>query len=195
MQRLDGKRIAVLVTDGFEEVELTDPMRALKEAGARAEIVSPSGGGSNGKVKASRHDQPGQEFDVDTPLERADPRSYDALLLPGGVRNPDALRMNEKAVQFVRSFFDESKPVAAICHGPWMVVEAGAAKGRNMTSWPSLKTDIQNAGGTWTDEPVVVDVGLVTSRKPADLPQFNEKMCQEFARAVHAPQVLAGAGD
>jgi protease I len=189
-KNLKGKRVAVLVDLGFEESELTGPMKALKDAGARPEIVSPQ----NGKVKSWQHDKWGQDFPVDVPLDRAKADDYEALLLPGGVMNPDKLRMNEKAVHFVRAFFDAGKPVAAICHGPWMVVEGGGVRGRKMTSWPSLKTDIQNAGGVWVNEPVVVDNGLVTSRKPDDLPQFNEKMCEEFAEGIHRrAQVPAGA--
>jgi protease I len=190
-QRLDGKKVAILVDLGFEETELVGPMKALEDAGARPEIVSPQ----KGKVRSWQHDKWGRDFPVDVPLERAEPSAYAALLLPGGVMNPDKLRMNEAAVRFVRAFVDADKPIAAICHGPWTLIEAGAVRGRKMTSWPSLKSDLQNAGATWVDQPVVVDNGLVTSRKPDDIPRFNEKMCEEFAEGAHArEEVPAGRG-
>jgi protease I len=176
MQELEGLRIAILATDGFEQSELLDPRRALDEAGATTEVVSPNAT----QVKAWNHQNWGLSVDVDQLLEDANPDRYDALVLPGGVMNPDALRMQPKAVAFVRAFFDADKPVAAICHGPWTVVESGAADGHRMTSWPSLRTDIQNAGGEWVDEEVVVDGNLVTSRKPADLPAFNREMVELF---------------
>jgi len=149
------------------------PRTALQPASA---LVSPV----SGKVKGMHHDKPGDQFDVDTPLKKADPNDYDALLLPGGVANPDTLRMDADAVKFVKAFADAGKPIAAICHGPWTLIEAGVAKGRHMTSWPSLKTDLKNAGADWTDEEVVVDRGVVTSRKPDDIPAFNKKMIEEF---------------
>ena len=186
--RLEGKKVAVLVDQGFEEVEMTEPIEALKEAGARPQVVSPQ----KGKVKAFRHDHWGDEFPVDVPLDRANPDDFDALVLPGGVMNPDHLRMNDRAVRFVKSFVDSGKPIAAICHGPWTLIEADGVKGRRITSWPSLKTDLKNAGAEWVDEKVVVDRGLVTSRKPDDLPDFNRKMCEEFAEGVHQPVGAAG---
>lgn len=187
MGALDGRSVAILVANGFEEVELTEPRSALQEAGARADIVSPE----KGAVRAWRHGEWGDDFDVDVPLEQADSAGYDALLLPGGVMNPDKLRINETAVRFVRSFFDAAKPIAAICHGPWTLIEAGVVEGREVTSWPSLRTDLKNAGATWVDREVVVDRGLVTSRKPHDLPAFNEKMIKEFeeGRRVERPAV------
>ncbi len=181
-EKLTGKTVAILVTDGFEQVELEKPRKALEEAGARTEIVSPK----DGPLKAWDEDDFGDKFDVDVSLQEADPSSYDALLLPGGVMNPDKLRMDPAAVKFVRSFFDAGKPVAAICHGPWTLIEAGVVRGRKLTSYPSLKTDLLNAGAKWVDEVVVTDNGLVTSRKPSDIPQFNEKMIEEFSEGVHA---------
>src|SRR5579862_3001092 len=176
-QRLDGKRIAILVTDGFEQVELTEPRKALDLAGAQTQIVSPA----EGKVKGWQEKQWGDELPVDVPLRDAGPEDYDGLLLPGGVMNADKLRTNPKAVRFVKAFFAAHKPVAAICHGPWMLVEANVVCGRTLTSWPSLLTDIRNADGNWVDQRVVVDHGLVTSRNPSDIPAFNEKMIEEFA--------------
>ena len=182
--RLNAKKIAILVADGFEQVELTEPRKALEEAGATTEIISPA----DGKVKGWEETDWGKKFKVDLPLDEADPDNYDALLLPGGVMNPDKLRMNPDAVKFVRAFFDEGKPVAAICHGPWTLIEAGVIKGRRVTSYPSIQNDLKNAGAQWVDEEVVVDNGLVTSRKPADLPAFNRKMLEEFAEGIHHPQ-------
>jgi protease I len=179
--RLDGKRVAILVTDGFEQVEMTEPRKALEDAGARTDLVSPA----RGKVKGWQHTKWGDEFPVDVPLDAARPDDYDALVLPGGVMNPDKLRMNERAVHFVRAFFDEGKPVAAICHGPWTLIEADVVRGRTVTSWPSLKTDLKNAGANWVNREVVTDNGLVTSRKPDDLPAFNRKMIEEFGEGVH----------
>jgi protease I len=179
--RLDGKRIAILATNGFEQSELLDPRKALDAAGAKTQVVSPE----KGKIKGWNHTAWGEEVGVDITLDTADPSVFDALLLPGGVMNPDKLRMVPAAVHFVREFFAARKPVAAICHGPWMLVEAGAVRGRTLTSWPSLQTDIRNAGGTWVDEEVVVDNGVVTSRKPADIPVFNRKMIEEFAEGRH----------
>jgi protease I len=183
-QNLNGKKVAILVEDGFEQVELTSPKQALEQAGAKAEIVSPK----HDKVKGWDHTNWGQEFPVDVPLEQANPNNYDALLLPGGVMNPDKLRMNQQAVQFVRNFFEQGKPVASICHGPWMLVEADIARGRKLTSYPSIKTDVKNAGGNWVDQEVVVDQGLVTSRSPKDLPAFNQKLIEEVAEGQHARQ-------
>ncbi len=178
---LNGKRVAIVVANGFEQVEMTDPRKALDQAGAQTDLVSPE----EGKVKGWQHTRWGDEFDVDVSLDDADPSDYDALLLPGGVMNPDKLRMNEKAVRFVKSFFDSRKPVAAICHGPWTLIEAGVVKGRKVTSWPSIRTDLKNAGANWVDRDVVVDSGLVTSRKPDDIPAFNEKMIEEFQEGRH----------
>ena len=176
-KRLEGKRVAILVADGFEQVELTGPKEALDGAGARTQIVSPV----EGKVTGWHHYEAGDKFTVDVPLAEADASEFDALLLPGGVANPDQLRMNPEAVAFVKAFFDEGKPVAAICHGPWTLIEAGAVKGRRMTSWPSIKTDLINAGADWVDEEVVTDNGLVTSRKPDDIPAFNREAIKLFA--------------
>lgn len=182
--KLSGKKIAILVAQGFEQIEMTDPRKALDEAGARTNLISPE----QGKVRAFQHDKWGEDFKVDVPLNKANPDDYDALLLPGGVMNPDHLRQNTMAVDFVRSFVQSGKPIAAICHGPWTLIEAGGVKGRHMTSWPSLKTDLRNAGAEWSDQPVVTDNGLVTSRKPADIPAFNKKMIEEFAEGIHSPR-------
>lgn len=180
---LSGMTIAILVTDGFEEVELTGPCGALDEAGARTMIVSPK----EGTVRSWRFTEWGGDFPVDTPLGGASADDFDALLLPGGVINPDKLRTIGDAVAFVRTFFDAGKPVASICHGPWTIIEAGGANGRRLTSWPSLKSDLENAGAEWVDQEVVVDQGLVTSRKPDDIPAFNPAMIDLFARA-RSPQ-------
>lgn len=182
--RLSGKRVAILATDGVEQIELTEPRKALDEAGAKTTLVSPK----EGKIKAWKHDEWGDELTVDLPLSRASVNDFDALLLPGGVMNPDHLRTEKSAVNFVRSFFSNGKPIAAICHGPWMLVEAGAVNGRTVTSWPSLQTDIRNAGGDWVDREVVTDEGIVTSRNPNDIPAFNLKMIEEFAEGDHSAQ-------
>ena len=180
--RLSGCRVAVLVADGFEQVELTEPMASLRTSGADARIVSPVAGA---QVKGWKHTDWGDAFDVDVPLGEAEPADYDALLLPGGVMNPDTLRTVPGALSFVRAFFDAGKPVAAICHGPWTLIDAGVVDGRRMTSYPSIRTDLENAGARWVDAEVVVDRGLVTSRKPDDLPAFNRKMLEEFAEGRH----------
>jgi protease I len=177
---LQGKTIAILATDGFEQSELTKPKKALEEAGAQTQVVSPAGK----KIKGWDRKDWGEEVPVDITLDSADPARYDALLLPGGVMNPDQLRMNPAAVRFVKHFFEHAKPVAAICHGPWMLVEAGAVQGRTVTSWPSLKTDVRNAGGTWVDEEVVLSNGVVTSRKPEDIPAFNRQMIDLFSKGA-----------
>lgn len=177
MATLTGMKVAILVAEGFEQVELTDPRKALDEAGAQTLIVS----SAKGEVQGWKHFDKADKFKVDVPLEQADANEFDALLLPGGVANPDQLRTKPEAVQFVREFFAAGKPVAAICHGPWTLIEADAVKGRTLTSWPSLKTDLKNAGAKWVDQEVVVDKGLVTSRKPADIPAFNRRMLDEFA--------------
>lgn len=180
-QELNGRRVAILVTDGFEQSELEQPRAALQKAGAKAEIVSPN----DSKVKSWARKDFGPSLDVDVKLSQAKANDYDALLLPGGVMNPDTLRTIPEAVAFVKTFFDSKKPVAAICHGPQMLIEAGVVKGRRLTSYPSLKTDLKNAGAQWVDEEVVNDHGLVTSRKPDDIPRFNEKMIEEFAEGPH----------
>jgi protease I len=177
-KKLDGLRVAILVTDGFEQVELEKPRQALHDAGAQTKIVSPAGK----KVKAWDMTDWGSHFATDVVLDDARADEFDALLLPGGVMNPDALRIIPTAVAFVKAFFDAGKPVASICHGPWMVLEAAAARGRRMTSWPSLKTDLRNAGAQWVDAEVMVDGNLVTSRKPDDIPAFNREMIALFAR-------------
>lgn len=178
-ETLSGLKVAILVADGFEQVEMTEPRQALDDAGADTEIVSPR----EDQVKAWRFTEWGDSFPVDTPLAGARFDDYDALLLPGGVINPDTLRTLPEAVSFVKAFFDAGKPVASICHGPWTIIEARAASGRRLTSWPSLRTDLQNAGADWVDEQVVVDRGLVTSRNPGDIPAFNPAMIDLFAGA------------
>jgi len=183
-KQLLGKRVAILATDGVEGGELLEPRKALDEAGARTVVVSPN----TGKIRGWEHDHWGDDILVDQSLESVRADDFDALMLPGGVMNPDHLRQNESAVQFVRSFFEAGKPVAAICHAPWMLVEAVVVAGRTLTSWPSLRTDIRNAGGEWVDREVVTDEGLVTSRKPDDIPAFNRKMIEEFAEGLHEPQ-------
>ena len=181
---LRNKRVAVLAENGFEQSELMEPRKALQEAGAVADVVSPQ----SGKIKGWKHTNWGDEVAVDRRLDDARPDEYDALLLPGGVMNPDKLRMNPRAVQFVKHFVDTGKPIAAICHGPWPLIEAGGVRGRRVTSWPSLQTDLRNAGAEWVDEEVVTDRGLVTSRKPDDIPAFNRKMIEEFAEGRHDPR-------
>ena len=181
---LKNKRVAILATDGVEQVELLEPRKALQEAGAKTEVISPK----SGQIKGWNHTEWGQQIPVDRELKSANPNDYDALLLPGGVMNPDFLRMDQNAVRFVKSFFEAHKPVAAICHGPWMLVEADVVRGRKLTSWPSLQTDIRNAGGEWVDEQVITDQGLVTSRKPDDIPAFNKKIIEEFAEGKHQAQ-------
>jgi deglycase len=181
---LQGKKIAFLATDGVEQVELTEPWKAVEQAGGQPELVSLE----SGEIQAFNHLDHGDTFSVDTEVAQAQAGDYDALVLPGGVANPDFLRMDENAVTFVQDFFEQGKPVGVICHGPWTIVEAGVVKGRTITSWPSLQTDILNAGGNWVDEEVVVDAGLVSSRKPDDLPAFCAKIVEEFAEGEHAEQ-------
>jgi protease I len=176
---LSGLRVAILATDGFEQSELLDPQAAIEDAGAETDIVSLK----VGTIRGWKDKSWGQEVEVNETLDSVDPEDYDALLLPGGVMNPDSLRVEPKAVAFVKAFFDANKPVAAICHGPWTIVEAGASKGRQMTSWPSLKSDIVNSGGRWVDQEVVVDRNLVTSRKPDDLPAFNRAIVKLLSSA------------
>jgi len=180
--QLAGRKIAILLTDGFEQVEMTEPRKALEEAGAKTQLVSPK----KDQVEGWNHFEKGDKFRVDVALQSARAGDFDALLLPGGVANPDQLRIIPEAVRFVQEFLSANKPIAAICHGPWMLVEAGGVKGRTLTSWPSLKTDILNAGGTWQDRDVVTDNGVITSRKPDDIPAFNRVMIEEFTVASHA---------
>ena len=191
--QLEGKRIAFVTADeGVEQVELERPWEAIEDEGAEVELLSPGGG----EVQGFEHLDKGKTFEADGKISEADSSDYDGLVLPGGVANPDQLRMDEDAVAFVRSFFEAGKPVAAICHAPWALVEAGVVEGRTLTSFPSLRTDIRNAGGNWVDEEVHVDAGLVTSRKPDDLDAFNEKAIEEFAEGVHDEQreQTVGAG-
>ncbi|HEY3855431.1 MAG TPA: type 1 glutamine amidotransferase domain-containing protein [Verrucomicrobiae bacterium] len=183
---LNGKKVAILVANGFEEDELMSPRKALEEAGAQTKVVSPE----SGKVKAWKNTDWGKEVKVDVPLDTANPGDYDALLLPGGVMNPDHLRRNKKALDFVRAFFQAHKPVGAICHGPWTLIDAGVVRGRKMTSYESIQTDLKNAGANWEDKEVIVDNGLVTSRKPDDLPAFNRKLIEEVAAGLHERQTV-----
>jgi len=178
-QRLDGRKVAVLATNGFEQSELEKPVEALRSAGAEVEVVSLE----SGQIQGMEHDEKGRKVDVDRAIATVAPEDYDALVLPGGVANPDKLRVADAAVDFVRSFAEAGKPIAAICHGPWTLINAEAIAGRRMTSWPSLEADLRNAGADWVDEEVVVDRGLVTSRKPDDLPAFCSKMIETFAAA------------
>jgi protease I len=181
---LQGKRIAFLAADGVEQVELTEPWKAVEKAGAEPVLLSLEAG----EIQAFEHLDHGDTFTVDEEVAKADPADFDGLVLPGGVANPDFLRADRDAVAFVRAFFDRGKPVAAICHGPWTLIDAGVVKGRTLTSWPSLRTDLRNAGATWVDEEVHVDQGLVTSRNPDDLPAFCAKLVEEFAEGVHEGQ-------
>jgi len=185
--KLQGKRVAFLATDMFEQVELTEPWKAVEQAGGTPELFSLE----EGEIQGFNHYDKGDTLKVDKTVEEASASDYDALVLPGGVGNPDTLRGDENAVAFVREFFEQAKPVGAICHGPWMLVEAGVVRGRKVTSWPTLQTDIRNAGGEWVDEEVVVDQGLVTSRKPDDLPAFNDKIVEEFCEGKHAEQAAS----
>jgi protease I len=187
-EKLNGKRIAILATEGFEQSELEQPRGALDEAGADSDLISPQ----DGEIRAWDEDDFGDSFEVDVKLSDANADDYDGLLLPGGVMNPDKLRLEPKAVEFVRAFFAAGKPVAAICHGPQLLIEADVVRGRKVTSYPSVKKDLINAGAKWVDEEVVVDNGLVTSRKPDDIPAFNAKMIEEFAEGVHAGQTTGG---
>lgn len=182
---LAGKKVAFLLTDGFEQVEFTKPWAAIKDAGATVELISLE----KGKIQGYNHAEKADTFNVDKTINEVKAEDYNGLVLPGGVHNPDTLRTNKKAVAFVRDFFKQHKPVAAICHGPWTLIEAGVVDGRTLTSWPSLKTDIENAGGKWVDREVVVDNGLTTSRKPEDLDAFCAKAVEELAEGKHAEQV------
>jgi protease I len=186
-KKLEGKKVAILVADGFEQIELTAPKEALEAAGAVTEIVSPA----RDDVQGWNHDEKADAFHVDMPLDRARSDDYDALLLPGGVRNPDELRQLTRALEFVDGFFATGKPVAAICHASWTLIEAGVVDGKKITSWPSLRTDLRNAGANWVDRDVVVDHGLVSSRKPSDIPAFNKKMIEEFANGKQRKQAAA----
>ncbi len=188
-RKLDGKKVAILVTDGFEQVEMTNPREALEEAGAETKIVSLN----PGKIQGMHHADKGDKFDVDLTLDEARPEEFDALLIPGGLMNPDALRSTDDALEFTRHFFREGKPVAAICHGPWVLIDARVVRGRTLTSWPAIKTDVKNAGGKWINEEVVVDNGLVTSRKPDDIPAFNKKMIEEFCEGRHEAMATAAS--
>jgi len=189
--KLQGKRVAFLATDMVEQVELTEPWQAVKDEGAAVELISLE----EGEIQGFNHYDKADEFKVDRTVEEARADDYDALVIPGGVGNPDTMRTDENAVQLVRDFFEQGKPVGVICHGPWMLVEAGVVRGRKVTSWPSLQTDIRNAGGNWVDEEVVVDQGLVTSRKPDDLPAFNKKIIEEFAEGRHEEQAAKTQAD
>jgi protease I len=183
-EQLKGRRIAVLATDGFEQVELTEPVKALKDAGAEVEIISPK----TGQIQGYKHHDKGDMVKVDRALDQAKPDDYAGLVLPGGVINPDALRLEPKAISFIQHFVQSGKPIGAICHGPWPLIDAGGVKGRKMTSWPSLKNDLINAGAKWEDSEVVTDQGIVTSRKPDDIPAFNRKIIEEFAEGKHSRQ-------
>lgn len=179
--KLSGKNVAILAADGFEQVELTKPRAALDEAGAKTTVVSLR----SGKIQGMNHADKGDTVTVDQTLGDAKPEEFDALMIPGGLMNPDALRSSEEALEFVRHFFREGKPVAAICHAPWVLIDASVIRGRTVTSWPAIKTDVRNAGANWVDQEVVVDNGLVTSRKPDDIPAFNKKMIEEFCEGRH----------
>jgi protease I len=185
--KLEGKKVAILVTDGFEQVEMTKPRQALDEAGAETKIVSTH----SGQIFGMNHADKGDKFDVDLTLDEARPEEFDALMIPGGLLNPDTLRSNDNALEFARHFFNKGKPVAAICHGPQVLISADLVRGRKMTSWPAIKVDMRNAGASWVDEEVVVDNGVVSSRKPDDIPAFNKKMIEEFCEGRHA--TMAGA--
>jgi protease I len=184
---LNGKKVAILVAEGFEQSEMTEPRTALEKAGAETDIVSPA----KGEVQGWNHFDKADRFNVDADLQSASADDYDALLLPGGVANPDQLRTDPKAVQFVRHFVESGKPVGVICHGPWTLIEAGVVRGRTLTSWPSLRTDLVNAGAQWVDQEVVTDRGLVSSRKPADLPAFCRKLVEEIGEGQHASRKAA----
>jgi protease I len=183
-QKLQGKRVAIIAADMVEQVELVEPRKALDKAGAKTELLSLK----PGEIQGFNHFDKADKHRVDRLVEEANASDYDALMIPGGIGNPDQLRLDENIVSFVRDFFEAGKPVAAICHAPWVLIEAGAVRGRKVTSWPSLQTDLRNAGGDWVDEEVVVDNGLVTSRKPDDIPAFTKKMIEEIAEGIHSKQ-------
>ena len=188
--KLSGKRVAILAADGFEQVEMTKPRGALEDAGAQVQIVSVK----SGQIQGMHHADKGERFDVDLTLDEARPNEFDALMIPGGLMNPDTLRSTPEALDFTRHFFEEGKPVAAICHAPWVLIDAGVIRGRRITSWPAIKTDVRNAGAIWIDEEVVVDNGLVTSRKPDDIPAFNKKMVEEFCEGRHTEMAHSQSG-
>ncbi len=181
-KKLDGKKVAILVTDGFEQAEMVKPRQALIDEGAQTKIVSLK----SGQIQGMNHADKGDKFDVDLTLKDARPEDFDAILIPGGLLNPDQLRSTPEALEFTRHFFENGKPAAVICHGPWVLIDAGLVRGRTLTSWPAIRTDVENAGGKWVDQEVVVDNGLVTSRSPDDIPAFNRKMVEEFAEGRHA---------
>jgi len=181
-KKLQGKKVAIIAADMFEQVELVEPRKALDEAGATTEVISLK----PGQIQGFNHYDKADKVEVDKTIEEVEASDYDALMIPGGVGNPDQLRTDENVVRFLQDFYESGKPIAAICHGPWVLVESGIVRGRKLTSWPSLQTDIRNAGGEWVDEKVVVDQGIVTSRKPDDIPAFNKKMIEEFAEGKHA---------
>jgi protease I len=183
-RKLKGKRVAIVAADMVERVELIEPRKALEEAGAETELISLE----PGEIRTFNHFDPADSEKVDKAVEEVDASDYDALMIPGGVGNPDQLRGDENMVAFVRDFFEQGKPVAAICHAPWVLIDAGVVRGRTVTSWPTVGTDLRNAGASWVDQEVVVDGGLVTSRKPDDIPAFNKKMIEEFAEGMHARQ-------
>jgi protease I len=183
-QKLQGKKVAIIAADMVEQVELVEPRKALEEAGATTHLISMK----PGEIQGFNHFDPADKLKVDKTVEEVDASEYDGLMIPGGVGNPDQMRGDENMVAFVRAFFEAGKPVAAICHAPWMLVEADVVRGRKVTSWPTLQTDIRNAGGNWVNEEVVVDQGLVTSRKPDDIPAFNKKMIEEFCEGAHTGQ-------
>lgn len=185
--RLHGKRVAILVAEGFEQVEMVEPRKSLQDAGAETTLVSPA----DGEVQGWNHYDKADRFEVEVTLAEADPGNFDALLLPGGVANPDQLRTDPRAIRFIRRFVDDGKPIGVICHGPWTLIEADAVKGRKITSWPSLKTDLMNAGAQWVDQEVVTDQGLVSSRKPDDIPAFSRKLVEEIAEGTHAARKVA----
>jgi protease I len=189
--KLSGKKVAILAADGFEQVELTKPRAALDEAGATTTVVSLKAG----KIQGMNHADKGDTVAVDQTLNKAKPEEFDALMIPGGLMNPDTLRSSEEALEFVRHFFREGKPVAAICHAPWVLIDASVIRGRTVTSWPAIKTDIRNAGAHWVDQEVVVDNGLVTSRKPDDIPAFNQKMIEEFCEGRHTATSGTGSAE
>jgi protease I len=189
--KLSGKKVAILAADGFEQVELTRPRAALDEAGATTTVVSLKAG----KIQGMNHADKGDTVAVDQTLDKAKPEEFDALMIPGGLMNPDTLRSSEQALEFVRHFFREGKPVAAICHAPWVLIDASVIRGRTVTSWPAIKTDVRNAGAHWVDQEVVVDNGLVTSRKPDDIPAFNQKMIEEFCEGRHTGTSRTGSAE
>lgn len=187
--KLEGKKVAILATDGFEQAELFEPKKALEKEGAEVSIVSLKAG----EIKGWDETDWGKSIAVDATLDETLPETYDALVLPGGVMNPDKLRVENKAIEFVKSFFEAGKPVAAICHAPWTLINAGVVKGRKLTSWPSLQKDLENAGAEWMDMQVIVDNGLITSRKPDDLPAFNDKLIEEITEGIHNKQKTASS--